>query len=862
MTKQLIVWMLLLPLVAGAQLSDDFSDGDFTQNPVWSGTESKFIVNAAYQLQLNDAAAASAWLSTPYSITGDTEWRFWIRLAFSASANNYCDVYLISDSQDLSSTANGYFLRFGEAGSNDAIELFRKQSGTTSSVCRGTDGLIAGSFALWVKVIRKQNGDWKLFVDPTGGGIWQQETSGSDATFAPGGYVGLLCTYTASNATKIYFDEMVISEEVPDTQPPVLLSIAAPDPFTLSLGFDEAVAAGPAGELTNFFVDGGIGNPAQAGYGLNASQLQLQFLQAFEVGHTYQLSISHMEDPAGNEAGEILRSFTYYEAAQNDVVINEIMADPSPVVGLPEWEFVELANTTSVPIDLNDWVFVAGTSEKPIGQVIIPPGGYLILAHENARFLLSPFGPFYGFSGFQLTNAGQELRLISKQGQLISSVTYSDSWYGSSAKAEGGWSLEQIDPTNPCGGKQNWTAAVSATGGSPGSVNSVFAITTLGPRPERLQLLNDSSLQLWFDQQMDPLSLMPPEAYTVKPGIWQPSTVSTDPDDRTTVMLAFGHAFTTGTVYELVPDSSLMNCAGRHLASGSTLFFGKPEEAMPNDIVINEILFNPLDDGADYVELYNRSAKVIDLEQYWLADISHSPPNQPDTSRKAISANSLLMLPGQYLAFTPSATMVLKQYQTPHPGNIIEMASFPSYTNTSGTAALISKQGPVIDVFSYDENMHFPLLTSVEGVSLERIHYDRPSNDQTNWHSAAETAGFGTPACQNSMLAETSGAKGKISIVPPLFSPDGDGRDDITSIVYLFDKPGYTLNIHIFDGSGQHIRHLVKSRLVEQEGAVSWDGTNEGGSRVAVGVYVVYGEIFDMEGTTQHFKEAVVVATR
>ena len=112
------------------------------------------------------------------------------------------------------------------------------------------------------------------------------------------------------------------------------------------------------------------------------------------------------------------------------------------------------------------------------------------------------------------------------------------------------------------------------------------------------------------------------------------------------------------------------------------------------------------------------------------------------------------------------------------------------------------------------------------------------------------------------MLAETSGAKGKLSIVPPLFSPDGDGRDDITSIVYQFDKPGYTLNIHIFDGSGQHIRHLVKSRLVEQEGAVSWDGTNEGGSRVAVGMYVVYGEIFDMDGTTQHFKEAVVVATR
>jgi hypothetical protein len=43
----------------------------------------------------------------------DAQWEFFIDLRFATSGANYVDVYLMSDAADLTSGANGYFLRIG-----------------------------------------------------------------------------------------------------------------------------------------------------------------------------------------------------------------------------------------------------------------------------------------------------------------------------------------------------------------------------------------------------------------------------------------------------------------------------------------------------------------------------------------------------------------------------------------------------------------------------------------------------------------------------------------------------------------------------------------------------------------------------
>ena len=64
-----------------AQVTDDFSDGDFSNNPTWSGTTGDFIVNGTQQLQLTSLVAGASYLTTPHSLTSldNKEWRIWVK---------------------------------------------------------------------------------------------------------------------------------------------------------------------------------------------------------------------------------------------------------------------------------------------------------------------------------------------------------------------------------------------------------------------------------------------------------------------------------------------------------------------------------------------------------------------------------------------------------------------------------------------------------------------------------------------------------------------------------------------------------------------------------------------------------------
>ncbi len=865
--RLLLLVFLLFPVLGFGQVWDDFSDGDFTQNPSWGGDINQFKVNENQQLQLDAEGADTSHLGTSFSMGQETEWRFWIKCPFSPSSNNNGKFYLAGDQLNFEATQNGYFVQFGEAGSNDAIELFRQNGEEITSVCRGTEGLIASSFQLWLRVRKDTQGNWTIEVDPTGSGAYQLEASGNDNTLNSSAYLGVYCQYTSSNSTKFYFDDIYAGPVVIDNEAPELLQIDVINSTNLNLLFNEAIDPLTAVNKQNYFVSEQIQYPQLVTLDVeNPALIHLDFDRQFPNGQMLSISIENIADLAGNVIIPIQEDFMFYMPSVHDIQINEIMADPNPTVGLPDWEYVELFNKTNAPINLSGWKLKIGSSEKDFGNVLIQANGYLILGDDEAEgeFLFN--GPFYGFSSFALTNAGQILVLQNPDGAAISVVSYTDEWYGDPNKDEGGWSLEQIDPENPCGGINNWTASVNQNGGTPGAENSVYASNpdNIPPFASRVEISDSASLILHFSESLDSTLLFNVFAFEINKDIGNPEFVNPIDPIYQSVELFFENSFENLLIYTLsVVDENLADCAGNLVDITKTVAFGLPDEISESDIVINEVLFNPKDDfvtGVDFVEIYNRSEKILDLKNLVLA--TEDEDTGELASPKEISENGYLFFPSEYLVLTTDPDVVQTQYFTENPDGFIKMVSLPTFSNDEGVALIATKGFVRIDRMAYSETMQYPLLTSFDGVSLERINFDRPSDDKTNWHSAAEDFGFATPAYQNSqfgMIIETSDP---ISIDPEVFSPDSDGKDDVLNIYYRFETEGKNCTINIYDSRGRLVRSLVNNELIGTSGQFSWDGLNDDHQKAAIGIYIIFVELFDPEGNKEHYKKTAVLATR
>jgi hypothetical protein len=543
------------------------------------------------------------------------------------------------------------------------------------------------------------------------------------------------------------------------------------------------------------------------------------------------------------------------------VVIDEIMADPTPPLGLPNAEFIELKNVSAQAYDLTGWRIGDANGFASIGiNFILQPDSFVIISNSSGASSLSLFGTTIAVSNFpSLDNDADQLYLQSKEGSFIHAVAYASAWYQNPVKSQGGWTLEMIDTRNPCSGTGNWTASNDLKGGTPGKKNSVDAINKDQQPPALLGAFapDSAGIVLSFDEPLDSISAIITGNYTVSDGIGEPIAVIAIPAFFNKLHLKLGRLLQKNKTYT-VTVNAVTDCAGNPIGSFHTAKLGIATVAESNDIVINEILFNPKPDGADYVELYNRSSRIIDLKDCYIANRSGGIIG----SLKQISAGNRLLFPGGYAVVTDHALAVQKQYLAKDPGTFTEINAMPSFPDDKGDVVLLNAQGAVIDELAYDEHWQFKLLNNDEGVALERVDYNKPAQDPANWHSAAGNAGYGTPGYQNSQFNAGTILPGSIVLTPGIFSPDNDGHDDFLTINYRFPDPGYVCNITIFNASGRPVRYLTHNALCGLSSYFRWDGLDDKFLPLPVGVYIVFTEVFNLAGKTNHFKQAVVLARK
>ena len=543
-----------------------------------------------------------------------------------------------------------------------------------------------------------------------------------------------------------------------------------------------------------------------------------------------------------------------------DVVIDELMPDPTPVVALPTNEWIELKNTTAAPINLSGWRIGDITGQSgPLPNFTLQPDSFVIICTGSAVVAMSAFGTTISVTSFpSLDNDGDQLFLRAANGRIIHAVAYSSAWFQNVVKTDGGWSLEMIDTKSPCAGMSNWKASVDTKGGTPGKKNSIDAINNDAgaPKLKNAYTINNTAIILEFDEPIDSLKGATVSNYSIDGGISISTAVTLAPFFNTVQLTT--SALQPNFVYTITA-SGITDCKNNSIGSSNKAKVGLPVVAAANELIINEILFNPRSGGFDYVEFYNRSNKTFDASKTYIANRNSS---NVIGSQKLLSSTPVYIFPGDYIVVTEDADNLSLNYLVQNPEKVFVLSSLPSYSDDEGDVVLLNFQGNVVDELKYKDDWHFKLIDNAEGVSLERIDPDAATQNANNWHSAASTAGYGTPTYKNSQYKLTQAVNATIEITPKVFSPDNDGRDDIATVQYKVSEPGFIANITIFDVSGRPVRYLVRNGTLGLTGYWNWDGLDDKGLKLPVGTYILYTEIFNLQGKKDKMKNTVVLGRK
>ena len=549
---------------------------------------------------------------------------------------------------------------------------------------------------------RGSNNEWHLSTDPRGG------TPGS------------------RNSAK--------QEENPEEEQPTLpelRQISPLSPSTLQFVFTGLVNISQA----TFTVEG-IRGPHIIEYGESDSVVILRLKKEMSPKKEYTIRWKGVKSKDGRKLKDGSQSI-YYEGKEekeeepkepityevNDILINEIMADPSELTKLPQTEYIELFNTTDNCIDLSGWNLLYGGRTIPINQGTLPAKSYALLYRTERDIHIDAGGinlPLVNFPA-SLANTGKELALTDPTKKVIDTVTYS--------KATPGKSRER-------GSNNEWHLSTDPRGGTPGSSNS--AKQEESPEEEQPALpelsqvspLSPFVLQLVFTGSVN----ISQASFTIE-GMRGPHTIEYGESDSIVIL---------GLKKEMSPKKEytirwkgLKSKDGRKLKDGSqSIYFeGKEEkEEEPKevityevgDILINEVMADP--NGltklpqTEYIELFNATDSCINLSSWHLLYGGRTIPIKQGT------------LPAKSYALLYRAE---RDIHIDAGGINLPLVTFPaSLANTGKELALTDPTEKVIDAVTYSK--------ATPGQSWER---DR--NNQ--WHLSSDPRG-GTPGSVNSLI--------------------------------------------------------------------------------------------------------------
>lgn len=657
-----------------------------------------------------------------------------------------------------------------------------------------------------------------------------------------------------------------VNEILPDISPPIVIDAGFQSSSEIRLIFDERLFGESASNPENYYDPEGP-NPYQVS--VLADTVILFFENPFQDGESISIQLRNLTDLFGNVQNQQIINLTYVEvgvAELQNVVINEILFRRKDALSP---EFVELFNPTNQNFELTGWTFSdAGTTIDLPNGIILSSGNYLVIT-DKEDFASELDNGLYLSNFPSLNDSGDEIVIRNADGITIDSLFYESSWGGN----EPGISVERKDPLAASSDGANWSSSTSQSGYTAGTLSSVFE-EDITPPHIIFSSVNDTSLFIAFSEVVRINSQTEITLENLEVTLTDVGNVV-----ASNIRLSFenpGLKTKNSSQSGSVRIANLSDYKGNIAASVASLI---AEPLQSGDVIINEILYNPLADSDDnlpdqteYVEIYNPTEKAISLEGLFL----HDAPDEDDEIRiiEPVSTQFKWLVPDSYMLiyseneaedFDQSRIARYFELEGTSAAELLKVDRSSLSLASSGDAIyLADSTGATIDSVFFDESWQNPNIFDTRGVALERIDPNGPSNDASIWSSSTHVSG-GTPLRENSIFQEAGSAPdgNGISFTPNPFSPDDDGFEDNLFINYNLDAPDYLLRVRIFDRYGREVRELVNNYQAGFEGSLIWDGLTDDRTRNRVGIYIVLFEAFDStSGRDRTFKETVVLARK
>ena len=480
MNKSALIFLFFMPFFCFGQVNESFLDGNFINNPIWTGTTANFSVNTALQLQSQVTTASTSYLFTSSEAFDDAVWECWVKINYNPSSANYAAVYIASDNNDLSLGCNGYFVKIGDT--QDDVSLWLQEGTKKTKIIDGTDKRTDRSpCELKIKVTRDTQGNFKLYSKLATETDYVSEGAVQNTIVKKSSYFGLLYVNSSTTGSDYYFDDILVTGiKAPDKDAPIWTSFTLIQPNQLNLGFSEAMDYSKAA----FSLYQGLGSPTSQAVSTDLKSIVLNFGSDFERRKLYNLQVTGLTDLAGNQLAETNRSIGISEPiVQGDLIFNEVMFENPDSSA----EYIEIYNRSDKLIDVSGLVFTTrktdgtfNTGNKILLQTKLLPGSYLALTSDAEKVRTYHHCPsesnIISTDWSTLNNESSTLVLCNAgKDTIYDELTYNANWHHVLVKNPKGVALERINPALPTQDKNSWHSAASEVNyGTPGYKNSQY----------------------------------------------------------------------------------------------------------------------------------------------------------------------------------------------------------------------------------------------------------------------------------------------------------------------------------------------------------------------------------------------------